>query len=234
MYRINEILDPEDDRYVREIHGVVGGIPDNYNGTAGLPTEVMKETNLKAFYTKVCKSDIPVMIAILGRETITEFRGRNKKTNPVHPDTPIAPRQVYIDAPPPSSRDYKDVDDSNLDADELVAFRGIPKSVKGFEKQLAEHKLKRDAHEKLIETLKAEREKFGDTGAINSDDDAWDYYKKRAPMVTLANGILSDNAIKVARKNALRDMEKEKKKVAGAEEVEDSSSSSSGLFTDSE
>ena len=52
-----------------------------------------------------------------------------------------------------------------------MASKGIPKSLRRFEKQLAEHRLKRDAHQQLIDTLKEKRSKFGDVEAIDSDNE---------------------------------------------------------------
>src|SRR5690606_10358638 len=78
--RCHEPLEVEEDRYIREIVGIIGGIPDNYDPkTNHLNRIQLNSTNNKAFLTGAGSKGYtgePVVMAILGRETKAAFQKR--------------------------------------------------------------------------------------------------------------------------------------------------------------
>ena len=182
IYRVNEVV-PEN-RYVRELRGIKP-IDDNIVLAGANRNRLfadcwcpLKDSNIRAFYETYSDLErkFPIVVAVLGRESIDQFRLRNKSKTP-RPDSPPPQRSVHMDAPPPPQTFYSNVNDM-FELSDLVSAKGLPRTHLGFEQQLAYHRVKVKAHRKVIENLKLERAKLGDDDPIDSDDEHYEVFNE--------------------------------------------------------
>jgi len=182
IYRVNEVV-PEN-RYVRELGGIqridvnVVRARQDKNRLFADRSCPLKDSNIRAFYdaSSDLEATFPIVVAVLGRESIDQFRDRNKSRTP-RPDSPPPQRTVHIDAPRPPQTFYEDVNDM-FEPSDLVAAKGLPRTHLEFEQQLTYHRLKVKAHRKIIENLKSERAKLGEADPIDSDDEHYGLFNE--------------------------------------------------------
>jgi len=201
MERIMEAIPKGQDRYVRELRGIIA---DPKGKSVKTPYVHLREHNIKAWWTRYQDAEDPSILAILGRETITEFENRVNADQPApRPDTPLSTENVEL-LPPVIEDDavIQVVDDNNLSSD-FVGTTGVPKSIVGFESAIAMHHYKINQHQRCIKSLVKERVKQRiDPDALLDTNPAWNEYLKICTLTGLMDRKYKEISIKMARKKA--------------------------------